>query len=299
MADFSGHIQPLVSVMMPVYNGEKTILLAISSLFKQTYKNWLCIIVNDGSTDGTRGILDKITDNRFKIIHLSENVGRGAARQIALDNSEGEYLAYLDADDFYHPMKLEKQVKYMEFNPDVALVSCGQGSFNEHYELKAVRGKGSNKKNQYNPYKGVKGSYAGSMIRLSKGNMIRYNIKLSACEDRDFFNRYLGSGLLCVSDEVLYYYFELGVSSSKKILSYQFEALKNDIFSLRSSLRYSLLNILIRTTKIIIYIFALPILGSDFIIKRRGGKPLPIELSEFQKTLNIIRKNINYTKTDI
>lgn len=294
MADFSGHDQPLVSVMMPVYNGERTIMLAITSLLTQTYKNWLCVIVNDGSTDGTREILDKITDNRFMIIHLDKNEGRGSSRQIALDNAAGKYLAYLDADDFYHSLKLEKQVKYMECNPDVALVSCGQGSFNEHYELKAVRGKGSNKKTVFKQYNGINGSYPGSMIRLSVGSKINYNIKLKASEDRDFFNRYLDSKSLCVLDEVLYYYSEIGVTSAKKILSYQFETLKNDFYSLHSNLKYNLINILVRTAKIIIYIITLPVLGSDFILQRRGQKPLPLELSQFQSSINNIRKNITH-----
>jgi glycosyltransferase involved in cell wall biosynthesis len=282
--------QPLVTVMVPVYNGEKTIMLTIKSLIAQTYKNWVCVIVNDGSTDSTKEILNKIPDSRFKIIHLEKNLGRGAARQVALENAHGKYLAYLDADDFYHPSKLEKQLKYLELNPDVSLVTCGQGSFNEKYELKTVRGKGQNWKVLFDQYKGMNGSYAGSMIRLTAGKRIKYNLKLNASEDRDYFKRYLYLQSLCVLDEVLYYYYELGKASSKKILSYQFETLKDDFYSLNHSYKSSSVIILKRISKILVYIFILPIFGPDFVIKKRGKRPLLNELVEFKKTLEIITK---------
>ena len=71
---------PLVCLVMPVYNGEKTIKYALASILRQTYDNWICIIVNDGSTDGTRQILDSISDSRFRIYHMEKNVGRGMAK---------------------------------------------------------------------------------------------------------------------------------------------------------------------------------------------------------------------------
>ena len=80
--------------------------------------------------------MDSLTERRFKIIHLPENRGRGYARQIALENAEGCYLTYLDADDFFHPNKIELQVTILDKYQDVFLVSCGQGTYDNEYNLR-------------------------------------------------------------------------------------------------------------------------------------------------------------------
>ena len=132
--------EPKVCVIMPVYNGEKTIKLALASLLNQSYTNWECVIVNDGSTDGTRSILDSLKDPRFRIFHLNKNCGRGVARDEALKRSEGDYLAYLDADDMMYKDKLKVQVEFLEANPGIRMVSCGCITMNENFE--ALRASG-------------------------------------------------------------------------------------------------------------------------------------------------------------
>ena len=84
--------EKLVSVQVPVYNGMPYLKRAIDSLLRQKYTNWECIIVNDGSFDGTKEYLDTLSDMRFRILHLEVNRGRPYARQIALENSKGEYV---------------------------------------------------------------------------------------------------------------------------------------------------------------------------------------------------------------
>lgn len=130
---------PQVAIMMPVYNGEKTLPLAVASLIHQTYSHWKCYIVNDGSTDGTKAYLDSLRDDRFVIIHFEKNKGRPYARQAALDLAEGKYLDFLDADDFYHSEKLEKQVKEFKDNNELALVSCILASFDSNDTLKSTK----------------------------------------------------------------------------------------------------------------------------------------------------------------
>ena len=141
--------EPLVSVLMPVYNGIPTILNSIKSLIWQTYENWECIIVDDGSTDGTAVFLDGLSDQRFKIIHLLENKGRGFARQVCLEHASGVYIAYLDADDWCDPEKLNRQVAYLENNKDVVLVSTGILSYGAECQTLRVRGKGNNASSLY------------------------------------------------------------------------------------------------------------------------------------------------------
>lgn len=95
-------MQPLITVIVPVYNGEKVISRCVDSILKQSYANIQIIIVNDGSTDGTREILEKLTDSRILLIN-QENSGVSASRNAALDRAEGKYVQFLDADDYITP----------------------------------------------------------------------------------------------------------------------------------------------------------------------------------------------------
>ncbi len=106
-------IEPnLVSVMMPAYNAEQFIGEAIESVLSQTYSNWELIVVDDGSTEGTATIASSYHDPRIKVIH-QPNGGESVARNTALDHMQGDYVAFLDADDYYLPHHLKETIKYM------------------------------------------------------------------------------------------------------------------------------------------------------------------------------------------
>ncbi len=107
----------LVSVMMPAYNAEAFIAEAIDSVLAQTYSQWELLVVNDGSTDATVEVVAQYTDPRIKLIH-KENGGEASARNVALDHSTGEFIAYLDADDAYLPHHLSVLVDYLQSHPD-------------------------------------------------------------------------------------------------------------------------------------------------------------------------------------
>ena len=95
-----------ISVILPVYNGEKYIKKAIQSVLSQTLTDFELIIVNDGSTDGTLDIINEFIDNRITLIN-QKNLGPGASRNRALKQVTGEYVMYLDADDWYCREALE------------------------------------------------------------------------------------------------------------------------------------------------------------------------------------------------
>ncbi|WP_373032456.1 glycosyltransferase family 2 protein [Sulfurovum sp.] len=113
----------LVSVVMPVYNGEKYIAEAIESILDQSFKDFELLIINDASTDNTVSIIKKYNDTRIRLIHNDENLGLARVRNIGIENAEGKYIAWLDADDISVNTRLEKQVLLLEKNPDVGL--CG------------------------------------------------------------------------------------------------------------------------------------------------------------------------------
>lgn len=104
---------PLVNVIIPVWNGEKTILRAVNSIIEQTYLNVEILIVNDASTDNTKTILDSLKEPRVRIINLDKNIGRSAARNLAIDRAKGEYVAMLDADDWSYQDRIKEQVAYI------------------------------------------------------------------------------------------------------------------------------------------------------------------------------------------
>ena len=91
-----------VSVIVPVYNGEKYIKRCIDSILNQTFKNLECIVVNDGSTDNTLKILKKYKDTRLKVINKNKS-GVSASRNIAIDKANGEYIDFVDCDDWLSP----------------------------------------------------------------------------------------------------------------------------------------------------------------------------------------------------
>lgn len=104
----------LISVVMPTYNREKTIIRAVNSVLNQTYKNIELIVVDDCSSDNTIKLLNEIKDPRLKIIKLEKNSGACHARNVGIKNSKGNLIAFQDSDDEWHINKLEKQVKYLD-----------------------------------------------------------------------------------------------------------------------------------------------------------------------------------------
>lgn len=109
--------QPLVSIIMPTYNCGKFIKKTIDSVINQTYSNWELIIVDDCSKDDTEKVLKKYEkDKRINYIKLEKNSGAAVARTEAMRMAKGNYMAFLDSDDLWYPEKLEKQLKFMQYN---------------------------------------------------------------------------------------------------------------------------------------------------------------------------------------
>lgn len=106
----------LVSIIIPTYNCEKFIGKTLQSVLNQSYSNWEIILVDDASTDNTVTIIKEFAqdDNRIKLTRLENNSGNGFARNIALQNASGRYIAFLDADDLWAPLKLEKQISFLQ-----------------------------------------------------------------------------------------------------------------------------------------------------------------------------------------
>ena len=112
----------MVSVIIPTYNREKTILRAINSVLDQTYKEIELIIVDDGSIDNTRKIVESLNCQKIKYIY-QKNGGAAKARNTGIIAASGEYISFQDSDDYWYPEKLEKQLAELEDkNADIVQV---------------------------------------------------------------------------------------------------------------------------------------------------------------------------------
>ena len=110
-----------VSVVMAVYNGEKYLREAVNSILSQTFKDFEFIIINDGSTDATREILESYRDPRIVLIHQG-HVGLTKSLNKGITQAKGEYIARQDADDISLPERLENQIEFMESHKNIALL---------------------------------------------------------------------------------------------------------------------------------------------------------------------------------
>lgn len=110
---------PLVSVIIPVYNGERTIRETVESVLQQTFTDFEVLVINDGSTDATLDTLSQIQDFRVQIFSYP-NARQAASRNRGLERAKGEYIAFLDADDLWTSDKLELQFKTLQSSPEAA-----------------------------------------------------------------------------------------------------------------------------------------------------------------------------------
>lgn len=119
-------MNPKVSVLMPVYNGEKYVLNAINSVLYQTYKNFELIIINDGSTDSSNIIISGINDSRIIYIENEDNQNKGLfyTHNRLIEKSSGEYIKFVHQDDLLYPNTLEQFVILMENHKDVAYAAA-------------------------------------------------------------------------------------------------------------------------------------------------------------------------------
>jgi len=114
---------PRVSVVIPTYNHETYIAEAVESVLAQTYQDFELIVIDDGSTDNTRQVLEPYLD---RITYLyQENQGRSLARNRGIQVAQGEYIAFLDADDWFLPRKLELQTHFLDEHSEVGMVTSG------------------------------------------------------------------------------------------------------------------------------------------------------------------------------
>lgn len=114
--------KPLVSVIVPSYNHVRFVEQTLHSILNQTYKNIELIVIDDGSTDGSHELLERLSKEHGFYYERTQNNGLPATLNKGMEKSTGKYIAFCASDDYWMLDKIEKQVKYMEHNPDT--IAC-------------------------------------------------------------------------------------------------------------------------------------------------------------------------------
>ncbi|HIC32028.1 MAG TPA: glycosyltransferase family 2 protein [Flavobacteriaceae bacterium] len=157
-------MQPLVSIITPMYNSEKFILKTIGSVVNQTYTNWELILIDDRSTDNTIKIVEDFKSKyaNIKLLQNDTNLGAAKSRNKAILEAKGDYIAFLDADDLWKPNKLDLQIQFMQtHNCDVSFSSYEQIDENGKPLYKLVQ---ALPKLTYNKY--LKTNYIGNLTGM-------------------------------------------------------------------------------------------------------------------------------------
>lgn len=123
----------MISVVIPLYNKEKSIATTLQTVLNQTFQNFEIVIIDDGSTDCSVKEVKKVIDSRIRLIQQS-NAGVSAARNRGIKEAKGEFIAFLDADDEWKPYYLEKQYELTQKYPECSVFAC-------NYEFKDIQGK--------------------------------------------------------------------------------------------------------------------------------------------------------------
>jgi glycosyltransferase involved in cell wall biosynthesis len=213
-------MMPLVSVLMPLFNAVDTLPLALASLVAQTYENWECIIVDDGSTDNPAAVVESVRDPRIQFHRLDRNRGRGYARQHGLEFAQGRYVTFLDGDDWICPSKFREQVDLLTAQPDLAVVSTGMAILNQKGELVGIRNSDTSEAAINSTFRrpGMPPmAFPPSMMAADLAKKIGFDTSFPTAEDVDFLLRAVLGKRYAVLPAPLYVYREQGSTTLSKV----------------------------------------------------------------------------------
>ncbi len=212
--------RPMVSVLMSVYNGQRYLREAVESILNQTFSDFEFIIVNDGSTDTSRAILQSYDDSRILLLDNHENIGLARSVNKGLAVAKGDYVARMDADDISMPRRFEKQVAFLKDQPEVGIVGCSydKADSNGRY-WGSRRMPASDLELRWYSLLGNPFAHPSVMIRRHTliDNNLKYDETLETTQDYDLWTRILrctrGANL---GEALLQYRFCDGITSKRR-----------------------------------------------------------------------------------
>ena len=288
-------MDPLISIITPFYNTSHTLSLALRSLLYQSYQNWECILVDDGSDDNPQAVIEQYHDPRIKYHRLDSNQGRGAARQFALEQTIGDYLCFLDADDWIYPQKLQTQLEVMEQHQHLALISAGMAVVDQRNDLLGIRGLNARGKTlfEYERMTNVlplKVNFAPAMIRMDAAKQATFDPNLRRSEDADYLVQLLKNHKYGALTDVNYVYRFLSFEKADLLAGYYSRIQVLRKYQITNPI-YIMMQIYRTRLVLLIYKMAFELgLGKD-LIKNRYRRPTQAEHTDYLKMLDLLESS--------
>ncbi len=175
----------MISVIMPVYNGELYLEEAIQSVVAQNHHDLEIILIDDGSTDGSASLISSFAKKINLKYFYQENQGPASARNLGITKASGEWITFLDADDVWPKFKIHSNLEFIKRNPNIEILWGMTKVFFETKELNyRFTGKDISEKPIFNTYLGA------AFVKKSIFERIgAFNISLRYCEDLDWYQR--------------------------------------------------------------------------------------------------------------
>ncbi|HWP00781.1 MAG TPA: glycosyltransferase [Methylococcus sp.] len=179
-----------VTVLMPVFNGEKYVATAIQSILRQTFRDFVLLVIDDGSSDSSVAIVQSFGDCRIRLVRNRENIGIVETLNRGLDLVETELVARMDCDDVALPERIEKQVAFLEQNADVGMCGTAYELFHESFR-QTIRPPCGHEEIVYGLLEDNVFLHSSVMIRMSVLNAwgLRYDGRYRHAEDYELWTR--------------------------------------------------------------------------------------------------------------
>jgi len=283
-----------VTIAIPFYNAEETILDAVRSVFAQTHENWELLLIDDGSKDKSLELVQQIKDPRVSVYSDGKNLKLAARLNQIVDLAKYDYIARMDADDLMSPDRIEKLINIL-INENYDLVSCGTYSIKMNNSYNGYRG---NDEEKYS-FEGIlnksqKFLHAGLIARKSWYQRNRYNEQIPVGQDTHLWlsaSKALDFNAKSISDPLYMYREEGNVTVKKLIKAYQVERdfyapmIDNTLFKYKYITKSWLKTLIVKTMSIFGCL--------DYLLNRRNKSKIDENLIEY---FNTSLKKINSVK---
>lgn len=215
----------MISIGMPVYNCRATLPAAMVSIQEQTFPDWELLLIDDGSTDGTAELARQFDDDRIRLVADGQRLGLPARLNQAIDLSQGPYFARMDGDDICYPERLERQVTFVEAQPEVDLVGSAMLVFRAEGEILGKRaGPETHAAICHRSTRRFRMFHPTFMGRLAWFKSYYYDARAVLCEDQDLLLRSNGRSCFANLPEILLGYREQKLVLGKILRSRRFFA---------------------------------------------------------------------------
>ncbi len=219
-------ITPKVSVIMPVFNGEKYIVEAIDSILNQSFTDFEFLIIDDGSTDSSLKIIQSYQDIRIRLFRNIVNLGLATSLNKGIVSAKGEYIVRMDCDDISHNKRIEKQLSFMDQNPEIGISGTWMVSMESNEIIKYPQ-----TDEECRTFKFFNSPLAHPTVIIKRefliSNNLRYSHNYPVCEDMELWRRCMQQTKLGNLCEPLLSYRVHGSNLSIRSKSLQTQALLN------------------------------------------------------------------------